>query len=174
MENIILIGFMGAGKTEVGRLLAEKLKMTYVDTDEIIEKEQGRSINDIFAKDGEEKFRDMESAVLSSLAKMKDHVISTGGGMVLRPANVKKLKELGPLVLLWADPEVVYNRVKDTGARPLLNVKDPKNRIKEILDFRAPIYRNVADLEVDTSALSPEEACNRIIAFVNVSGKKEK
>jgi len=166
MKNIILIGFMGAGKTEVGKLLAKKLKMTYIDTDDIIEKEQGKSINDIFAKSGEESFRDMESAVVDGLADMKDHVISTGGGMILRPANVKKLKKLGPLVLLWANPDVVYKRTKGSLARPLLNVDDPKKSIKNILDFRMPIYRKVADLEVDTSVLSPEEACNRIMAYI--------
>jgi shikimate kinase len=166
MENIILIGFMGAGKTEVGKLLAKKLKMTYIDTDDIIEKKQGRSINDIFAGDGEESFRDMESAILDGLANLKDHVVSTGGGMILRPSNVKKLKDLGPLILLWANPEVVYERTKNTKERPLLNVDDPKKKIKEILDFRTPIYRNVADLEVDTSSLSPEDACNRIMEYI--------
>ena len=166
MKNIILIGFMGAGKTEVGRLLAEKLKMTYIDTDAIIENEQGMTINDIFAKKGEESFRDMETKLIAKLAKIESHVMATGGGMILRPDNVKKLKELGPLVLLWADPDTVYERVKDSGGRPLLNVEDQKAKIKEILDFRAPIYKGIADLEVDTSRLSPEEASNRIIKFV--------
>lgn len=157
---------MGAGKTEVGRLLAKKLKMTYIDTDDIIEKRHKRSINDIFEKDGEEKFRDLESAVLNSIGELKDHVIATGGGIVLRPENVKKLKKLGPLVLLWAKPEVVYERTKGSSVRPLLNVDDPKEKIKEILAFRTPIYRNVADFQVDTSSLSPEDACNRIIAYI--------
>lgn len=154
------------GKTEVGKLLAKKLKMTYVDTDDIIEKEQGRSINDIFEHDGEDRFRDMESGLLGKLADIKKCVISTGGGMILRPDNVKKLKNMGPLVLLWSDPEVIYERIKSTGKRPLLNVEDPRANIKEILDFRAPIYKNICDLEVDTTRLSPDEACNRIIRFL--------
>jgi len=168
-ENVILIGFMGAGKTEIGKKLAEKLKMTYIDTDSVIEKEQGMSINDIFEKSGEACFRDMESRVLDSLKGTNKRVISTGGGMILRPENVKKMKALGPLVLLWAEPEVVYERIKDMGTRPLLNVEDPKKKIVEILELRAPIYKSVADLEVDTSRLSTEEACNKIIKFLKRS-----
>jgi shikimate kinase len=164
--NIILIGFMGVGKTEIGKLLAKKLKMTYIDTDAIIENEQGMAINDIFAKKGEESFRDMETKLIGKLEKIDGHVVATGGGMILRPDNVKKLKAIGPLVLLWADPDTVFERVKEAGTRPLLNVEDQKAKIKEILDFRAPIYKGIADLEVDTSRLSPEEASNRIIKFV--------
>ena len=165
MQNIILIGFMGVGKTEVGKLLAKKLKMTYIDTDSIIEKEQGMEINDIFKEKGEESFRDMETELLDKLADLKDHVISTGGGIVLRPGNVIKLKSMGPLVLLTSDHETVYKRVNGSGARPLLNVEDPKAKIKEIMEFRMPIYRGIADLEVDTSRLSPEEASNKIAKF---------
>ena len=166
MNNIILIGFMGVGKTETGKLLAKKLKMTYIDTDAIIENEQGMTINDIFAKKGEESFREMETKLIGKLAKIDGHVVATGGGMILRPDNVKKLKAMGPLVLLWADPDTVFKRVKESGTRPLLNVSDQKAKIKEILEFRAPIYKGIADLEVDTSLLSPEEASNRIIKFV--------
>jgi shikimate kinase len=165
MQNIILIGFMGVGKTEVGKLLAKKLKMTYIDTDSIIEKEQGMEINDIFKEKGEESFRDMETKLLDKLAGLKDRVISTGGGIVLRPGNVKKLKSMGPLVLLTSDHETVYKRVKGSGTRPLLNVDDPKAKIREILEFRMPIYKGIADLEVDTSLLSPEEASNKIAKF---------
>jgi len=164
--NIILIGFMGVGKTEIGKLLAKKLKMTYIDTDAIIENEQGITINDIFAKKEEESFREMETKLIGKLAKIDGHVVATGGGMILRPDNVKKLKAMGPLVLLWADPDTVFERVKEAGTRPLLNVADQKAKIKEILEFRAPIYKGIADLEVDTSLLSPEEASNRIIKFV--------
>ena len=168
--NIILIGFMGVGKTEVGKLLAEKLKMIYIDTDAIIENEQNMTINDIFAKKGEESFREMETRLLDRLSGIEGHVVSTGGGIILRPGNVKKMKSLGPLVLLWSDPDTVYNRVKGEGTRPLLNVADPKGKIKEILEFRAPIYKGIADLEVDTSRLSPEEASNKIVKFIKEAG----
>jgi len=164
--NIILIGFMGVGKSETGKLLAKKLKMTYIDTDAIIENEQGMTINDIFSKKGEESFRDLESKLINKLEKIDGHVVATGGGMILRPANVKKLKGMGPLILLWADPDTVYERVKEAGTRPLLNVEDQKAKIKDILEFRAPIYKGIADLEVNTSRLSPEEASNRIMKFL--------
>ena len=164
--NIILIGFMGVGKTEVGKLLAKKLKMTYIDTDSMIEKEQKTAINDIFAKKGEESFRDMESGLLEKLGDLDGRVISTGGGIILRPENVIKLKSMGPLVLLWADPDTIYERIKKDDTRPLLKVEDPKGRIREILEFRAPIYKGIADLEVDTSLLSPDEASNKIAEFV--------
>lgn len=162
------------GKTEVGKILADRLDLTYIDTDSMIEQQQGISINDIFEKGGEESFRDMESALLDGLKSITGHVISTGGGMILRPENVKKLKSLGPLVLLWAEPEVVYKRLKDTGDRPLLNVGDPLKKIKEILESRTPVYKSVADLEVDTSSLSPEVACNRIIKFISKHKDKGK
>jgi shikimate kinase len=165
-KNIMLIGFMGAGKTETGKLLAKKLKMTYVDTDDIIEKEQGMTINEIFAKKGEESFRDMETELLDELADLENHVISTGGGMILRPGNVKKMKSMGIMVLLWADPDTVYERVKRAGTRPLLNVEDQKGKIREILEVRGPIYKAVADLEVDTSRFSPEEASGKIVKFL--------
>jgi shikimate kinase len=166
MDNIVLIGFMGVGKTEVGKLLAKNLGYTYVDTDSLVEKEQKRSINDIFSKEGEQSFRDMESETLAKLKGKKKNVISTGGGIILRPENIKKLKELGPVILLWADQETIYSRIKNEKNRPLLNVTDPKAKIKEILDFRTPIYKNIADFEVDTSALSPDEACNRILGYL--------
>jgi shikimate kinase len=108
----------------------------------------------------------METKLLGKLANIDGHVVATGGGMILRPDNVKKLKGMGPLILLWADPDTVFERVKDSVARPLLNVEDQKAKIKEILFFRAPIYKGIADLEVDTSRLSPEDASNRIIKFV--------
>ena len=170
MKNVVLIGFMGAGKTAVGRLLAQRLNMQYLDTDEMIEKREGRTINDIFAGPGESFFRDVESKILDIIADVRDHVISTGGGIILRRENVLKLKGMGVVVLLWADPGTIYERLKDTDDRPLLKAEDSRKKIKEILDNREPIYRETADHVVDTSGLSPEEACNRIMAFL----KKEK
>jgi shikimate kinase len=165
MDNIILIGFMGVGKTEVGKLLAKSLGFTYIDTDSLIEKEQKRTINDIFAKEGEFAFRDMETTLLKKIKNSKKHVISTGGGMILRPENIKLMKALGPVILLWAEPKVIYDRIKNAVDRPLLNVPDPLVKIIEILGLREPIYKGAADLEIDTSGLSPEEACTKIIEY---------
>jgi shikimate kinase len=167
MKNIILIGFMGVGKTEVGKLLAKELNMTYVDTDSMIEKEQGRSINDIFSDDdGENAFRNMETAVLKGLEGKTGFVVSTGGGIVLRQENVKMLKSMGPLVLLSAEPDVIYGRIKLESHRPLLKGSDPKSKIAAMLKARISLYEKAADLKVDTSSLSPSEACNTIIAYL--------
>lgn len=156
--NIILIGFMGSGKSAVGHKLAKELGMDYLDTDELIEKTEELSINDIFSKKGEPYFRNLETEVIKTLGDYDNFVISTGGGMVLRQENVKMLKEIGPLVLLWADPETVYQRVKSETHRPLLNVSDPRAEIKKILDHRTPIYNRVTDLKVDTSKLNVDES----------------
>ena len=170
MKNVVLIGFMGVGKTEVGGLLASELGMAYIDTDSMIEAKQGRLINEIFAVDGEDKFRDMETAVLDELKGTEGHVISTGGGIILRPDNIKKLKSLGPVVLLRASPEVSYERLKGLSDRPLLKVDKPLDKIKEILSFREPIYRAVADIEVDTSKITQKETCRKIIECLKKAG----
>lgn len=160
--NIILIGFMGSGKSAVGHQLAKELGLTYIDTDQLIEEKEGISINDIFAQKGEEYFRTLETTVIKELSGTDDYVIATGGGMVLRQENVKMLKQIGPLVLLWAEPPTVYERVKKEAHRPLLNVPDPLAEIKKILDKRTPVYDRVADYKVDTSKLSIDECVKGI------------
>jgi shikimate kinase len=164
--NIILIGFMGAGKSAVGHKLANELKMDYLDCDELIEKTEKTSINEIFEKKGEKYFRDLETEVIKTLADFDNFVIATGGGMVLREENVKLLKQIGPLILLWADSGVVYQRIKEQTHRPLLKVADPRAEIKKILDYRAPIYNKVADLKVDTSKLNVEESVREIMEWL--------
>jgi len=164
-DNIILIGFMGVGKSEVGKALAARLQMKYVDTDLMIEGEESTSIPDIFEKRGEPYFRDLETKLLDKFAASKNHVISTGGGMVLREGNVKKLKALGPLVLLSSRPEVIEKRLENSGGRPLLNVPDRPKQIKDILNVRDPIYNKVADFAVDTSDISVKDAVEKIIDY---------
>ncbi|MBU1027363.1 MAG: shikimate kinase [Candidatus Margulisbacteria bacterium] len=164
--NIILIGFMGSGKSAVGHLLANQLKMDYLDADELIEKTEKMPINDIFAKKGEPYFRELESQVIKTLQDYDNFVISTGGGMVLRQENVKLLKEVGPLVLLWAEPNVIYQRIKNEKHRPLLKVKVPRAEIYKILEQRESIYRQAADFEVDTCKLSVEEVSSKIITWL--------
>jgi shikimate kinase len=166
MDNIILIGFMGTGKTEVGRILARKLGFGLLDTDSLIEREQGKTISNIFNNEGESAFRGMESALLGDLAVERKKVISTGGGIILRPENIEKLKKLGPIVLLLADEGTIYERLKNKGDRPLLKVADPKKKIKEILGIRMPIYKGIADFQVKTDDLSPEEVSGKIMEFL--------
>jgi shikimate kinase len=166
MDNIILIGFMGTGKTEVGKILAKKLGFGLLDTDSIIEREQGKTINNIFAKEGEQAFRVMETALLDDLSVERKKVISTGGGIILRPENIDRLKKLGPIVLLRAEADAIYERLKDKGDRPLLKVADPKAAIKAILDARTPVYKKIADFQVDTTSISPDAVSDKIMEFL--------
>jgi shikimate kinase len=160
--NIILIGFMGTGKTAVGQQLAREKKMDYLDTDQVIEKVEKKSINDIFAQKGEEYFRFVESEVVKMLAEFDNLVIATGGGIILRQENVAGLKRLGPLVLLWAEPEVIYERIKNEAQRPLLKVQDPMAEIKKILESRQGVYHEAADHLVNTSKLTVNEIVEEI------------
>ncbi len=157
---------MGVGKTAVGQKLAQQLNLSYLDTDDLIEKTEGSSINEIFVKKGEPYFRQLETEALKTLQDYDKFVISTGGGIVLREENVRILKEIGPLILLWAEPVVVYERVKAESHRPLLNVPDPQEEINKILEVRKPFYQRAADFTVDTSRLKVEEAVKEIMQWL--------
>lgn len=165
MENIILIGYMGSGKTTVGRNIAKLKDYTFVDTDEMIVEQQQRSINEIFAADGEQAFRDMETALLRQLIDEKREclVISTGGGMPLRAENRQLLSELGKVVYLKASPRTIYNRVRGDTTRPLLKCEDPMKRIEKMLAEREPLYEEGAWLIVEVDELRQSEAALRII-----------
>jgi len=162
-DNIILIGFMGVGKTEVSKGLAKALNMSIIDTDMEIEREQGRTISQIFSENGEEHFRSLESELLKKLEGVKNHVISTGGGIVLKEKNVSMLKALGPLVLLSSRPEVIEKRLKGNIGRPLLSGDDPGKKIRETLSKREQIYNSAADFIVDTSDMPIKEIVKKII-----------
>lgn len=145
MKHIILIGFMGSGKSTYGRLIANKLGYSFVDTDNYIEKKEGRSISDIFTDDGEEYFRSLETEVLRELMQAKEpQVLSLGGGTPLRECNRELMKD-GYTIFLNITADDAYERLKDDSERPLLQVADPKAKIAELLSFRNPIYEAVAD-----------------------------
>jgi len=167
--NIILIGFMGSGKSTIGRLLAKALKMNFLDTDELIEKTEGRKIAQIFKKDGENYFRDLETEVLKTLGDYDNFVLATGGGMVLREENAALLKLMGPRILLWAEARVIYDRIKTQAHRPLLQVKNPRARIQKILDYRRPFYEGVANFSIDGSRLNPDQTAGEIIKWLKSS-----
>ncbi len=164
-RNIILEGFMGSGKTTVSELLADKLSLDLIDTDEAIEDTEGRTIKDIFAAYGEDAFRQMETELLSDI--VKDHwrnmVISLGGGLPLREENRALLKEAGKVIYLKTSPESVYERIKGDTTRPLLACEDPMARIKELLDERSKIYESAADIVVSTDGRTPLEVTEEII-----------
>ena len=159
--NIVLVGFMGTGKTSVGRRLASQLRMRYVDTDDIIERDNGRRISNIFSEDGESAFRDLESEAVCKVSKLYNHVISTGGGVVLRESNMTALKHNGIVFCLTATAEEIYRRVRHQTHRPLLQTPDPLAKIQSMLAERHPYYAE-ADYMVKTTGCPFRE----IIAYI--------
>ena len=164
--NIILIGFMGTGKSEVGKALAKQLGLRYVDTDALIETEEKQPISDIFGQKGEAYFRELETNLLKKIQSSDNCVIAAGGGMGLRAENVKMLKAMGKVVLLQASPAVIYARVKNEKHRPLLNVQDPAAEIGKILEKRQTAYAQAADFTLDTSSLNIETAAQEVIKWL--------
>jgi len=155
--NVILIGFMGTGKTSIGRRVAQGLGFDFVDTDEQIVAGAGMPIAEIFAERGEEGFRDLETSVLSLAASGQNQVIATGGGAVLREENRKVLAKSGYVIWLNASPEAILGRVSRNQERPLLRTADPLATIREMLKQREPLYSGTADFIIETDGLSPEE-----------------
>ncbi len=162
--NIVLIGFMGTGKTAVGELVASRLGRPFLDTDAIIERLAGRPIPRIFAEDGEAAFRRLEAQAVAEATARGGSVIATGGGIVLSRENMDRLRRDGLIVALHADPQSILARVGGGGTRPLLG-DDPEGSVRRLLEERAPLYQ-AADLIVETSALSVAAAAERVIAFV--------
>ncbi len=165
MRNIVLVGFMGTGKTQVARALSEKLGMKYVSTDSFIEEKEKTSISDIFSKRGEGYFRKAEKDVIKDVSLMENVVVDAGGGVVIDPENLERLKKKGIIVCLWASPEVILERTKKYTHRPLLNVDDPLKKIKELLTLRKPFYERI-DCRIHTSKMTLEEVADEIIRRV--------
>jgi shikimate kinase len=161
IANIILIGFMGTGKTSVGMQLAETLDMRFIDTDDIIEENSKMSIPEIFSEMGEEHFRDLESKAVEEVSRFSRYVVATGGGAVIREQNVRNLKSSGLLFCLDATPEVILQRTSQYAHRPLLQVENPISKIRNMLQFRAPFYAK-ADYRIDTSQLTVKQVADRI------------
>lgn len=153
---------MGTGKTSVGLKLAEIMKMTFVDTDDLIEKDSGMTIPDIFKTMGEEHFRNLESKVAESVSEKENQVIATGGGIVKREKNIQNLRRKGLLFCLDARPEVILQRTRSYNHRPLLQVDDPIVRIKEMLKEREPFYSK-ADYRIDTSDRTIDQIAENIV-----------
>ena len=164
-ENIVLIGFMGCGKTTVGRELQQRLGYPLVDMDHVIEQRAGKPITAIFADDGETTFRDMETALLRELndPEAPRRIISTGGGVVGREENRALLKDLGYVVWLHAPPAVILERTGKNRTRPLLNTEDPAERIQTLMEERRPLYQETAHLKLDTAGLCSGEVATGIL-----------
>lgn len=163
-NNIVLIGFMGSGKSAVGRRLARKLHKKFVDTDLEIEKQAGMPIPKIFACYGEVYFRDLESRVIDQVVQQDNQVIATGGGAVMRPDNARALQAAGTVVWLRVGAETAYRRVGRKGDRPLLAGEDPQERIGDLLAQRESLYRELADVVVDTDCLDAGGVVKAILA----------
>lgn len=156
-RNLILIGFMGTGKTTIGKRVAKSLGFRFVDTDQLVAKRAGKTISKIFAEDGEDAFRKLETEVLQDCAAGVDQVISTGGGIVTRPENFEILKKAGYVIWLKASPETIYERVQRNRKRPLLQTENPKETIRNLLEQRVSLYEKANDLSVATDGLTLDE-----------------
>lgn len=161
MNSIYLIGFMGAGKTMIGKKLAAFLNKEVIDTDEEIIKAEKKSINAIFAEQGEEYFRLLESKMLKDLSN-RDAIITTGGGIVVKPENRQTLKENGNVFFLYATPEEIFKRLENDQSRPLLK-GDKMARIHDLYNNRMPLYREAANVIIDTTNKDTEEIIKEII-----------
>ena len=164
MRNIYLIGFMGAGKSMIARALVKKTGAESAEMDELIERQQGMAITEIFQKYGEEHFRNLETELLRSLAEKTDLIVSCGGGSVLRDENAALMKENGCIVLLTATPETIYERVKDSKNRPVLNGNMNVAYIRELMEKRRARYEAVADVRIATDGKDADTICEEILA----------
>ena len=164
MKNIALIGFMGTGKTAVGRLLAEKLDMKFIEQDTLIEQRARKTISEVFRQDGEIAFRNLEIEVTRQIAREEHSVIACGGGLVLNKINIDRLKESSRIVYLTASPRAILKRVSnEKGQRPLLEVDNPILAIQELLRYRKPFYQRAADITINTSTLDISAVAEQII-----------
>lgn len=164
-KNIVLIGFMGSGKSTVGRELHQRLGYPLVDMDQVIEQRAGKPVTAIFAEDGEDAFRDMETKLLAELSApdAPRRIISTGGGVVGREENRALLRHLGYVVWLHAPIAVILDRTARNRERPLLHTDDPAARIAELMEVRMPLYQEAAHLKVDTAGLDCGELATGIL-----------
>ncbi len=163
--SIALIGFMGTGKTAVGKVLAAKLGKEFVELDSLIEQKAGKSIPEIFQQDGEIGFRELEIEVAKEASNQKNTVITCGGGIVLYKINIDRLKKGCIIIYLTAAPDIILKRLSnDQNERPLLDLPDRASQIKGLLRFRQPFYESAADIKIDTSKLNTESVAERIMA----------
>jgi shikimate kinase len=163
-RNIALTGFMGSGKSAVGKVLAGRLGRRFVELDDLIEEMAGKTIPDIFQQDGEIAFRELEIEATRRVSKGTDLVIACGGGIVLNMINIDRLRETSRIVYLTASPRAILKRtLTDDNERPLLDVPAPAERIRELLRFRRPFYERAADIVIHTSRFSIDRVADLII-----------
>ena len=162
MKNIYIAGFMGTGKSTVGKIIAKKLNKKFVEMDELIEERESEKINNIFAKKGETYFRTLENKLFREISFETGLVVSCGGGLVCNGENLDLAKKTGTVISLMASPLSIYERTKNNKDRPLLNGDKPLDKIKELLDKRLCFY-NKAHYLIDTEGVSPKKISEKII-----------
>lgn len=173
-ENIVLIGYMGSGKTTVGTHLASCLNYQFLDTDQKIEEQQGKTISQIFSDNGEEFFRDVETNIIKNMLSEVNHgIISTGGGLPLRECNGEILKRLGFVVFLRVKKETILERLKGDTTRPLLQGENVEEKVEKMLSYRNPIYEYSAHLQVEVDNKSVEEITEEILRNYHILVNKE-
>lgn len=165
LPTIILVGFMGAGKTSVGQLVARALGREFVDTDMLVQRQARMDVNEIFQREGEDGFRRREVAAIDRALAIPGRVIAVGGGAVLSAENRTALKQAGLLVYLRATPETLAARLVGATDRPLLDVADRVGRIRDLLVARGPIYETAGDLVVDTDRRNPEQSASEVLEW---------
>lgn len=169
MGNVYLVGFMGTGKTTVGKILAQKLNKEFVETDEVIEQQEAKKIVDIFSQKGEAYFRELEKKLLEELSREKDLVVSCGGGLICNEDNLNILKRTGIVFNLKASVQEIYERTKKHTSRPLLNVDNPLEKIGGLLNKREPYYSQ-AHYIIDSESGSPIQIAESIIEILDKIG----
>ena len=167
---ISLVGLPGSGKSTVGRQLARRLSLPFLDSDHVIEQRLGCSIREYFDREGEARFRDLESAVLDELTQGPAGVLSTGGGSVLRPINRAHLRERTQVVYLRSSPDEVFRRLRHDRSRPLLQVDDPLQRLRDLFAARDPLYRETAHFVIETGRPSVATLVNMIVMQLELAG----
>ncbi len=170
LMRLALIGLPGSGKSTVGRQLARRLQLGLIDTDQLLEQRLGCSIRDFFANEGESRFRDVEEQLVDELTQTHDGVLSTGGGVVLRAPNREHLHQRCHVIYLRSTPEEVYRRVRHDQNRPLLQVEDPMQRLRELFVLRDPLYQETAHFTVETGRPSLATLVNMIVMQLELAG----
>ena len=172
-RSCFLIGLPGSGKSTVGRQLARRISLPFFDSDHVIEQRLGCSIREFFEREGEDRFRDIEAAVIDELTAGPTCVLSTGGGSVLRPENRERLNHRGTVVYLRSTPEEIFRRLRHDRNRPLLQVADPQQRLRDLCAVRDPLYRETAHFVIETGRPSVAMLVNMIVMQLELGGSVE-
>lgn len=174
MTTVSLVGLPGSGKSTVGRQLARRLGIAFLDSDQVIEQQLGCSIREFFERDGEVAFRDQEEAVIDQLTQKEGLILATGGGAVLREPNRQHLHDRTVVVYLRATPEALIRRLRHDTSRPLLQVADPLARLRELFAQRDPLYRQTAHFTIETGRPSVATLVNMVEMQLDLAGARTK